>query len=939
MQNKYAQSSTADMNLALEKEPDLLQAVMNGAKSSHLVYLDRDFNFVRVNEVYAQTCGFRPEEMIGQNHFTLYPHAENEAIFAQVRDTGEGYEAHDKQCEIPAQPERGVTYWDWTLSPVKDSDNYVIGLVYSLYETTERKRMELSFEQSQDSLHQYFDSQGNLVRYIGDPKEYFKLVELASDGFWLLDKEFMTVYVNPAMENMLGYSQEEMVGRSWYDFGDPEWVARAQELEKRRESGVSEPHKFLFLHKNGKRVLTRIATTPLHDDDGNFDGAIGVLSDITLQKETEEALKVREMLNSIALSSGIGICLINPDYTIEWYNDQYGKWFGSIEKTKGRNCYEVFEGRDAICPDCPSRVTFQAGDTSYSERSGISTSSGADRILALTTTPIRDADNNVIQVIEMTQDITAQKELERKLQQSHDLLTSLSQQIPGTIYQFQLFPDGRSCFPYSSDAIIDMYEVTPEEVREDATPVFENLHPDDIDGVRESIMESARTMEPWEYDFRVRLPRKNVQWRHGFSRPEKLADGSILWHGFINDITEQKKLESELKLAKETAESANIAKSQFLANMSHEIRTPMNGILGMTQLLEITNLTQEQREYVEALKLSGKNLLSLMTDILDLSKIEAGKITIELAEFSLHHCINDVVLMQKGVAFDKRLTLNLNFAEDIPPLLLGDQLRVKQVLLNLLGNAIKFTEQGSVKISTELMERHDNTVIVRLAVRDTGNGIAAESLENIFKPFTQEDGSISRKYGGTGLGLTICRRLAEYMGGGITVESAPNVGSCFTVTLPFSVVREITTVLPVSMPTIAWDGPPLRILLVEDDQINILYGVSLLKKLGLDVIVAENGRECLTALEQGTFDLVLMDINMPVMNGEEALRAIRTKEQGATSHLPVIALTSYSMRGDKEHFLKEGFDGYVSKPMISKKLIGEMKRVMGMISDAVEEKP
>lgn len=214
-------------------------------------------------------------------------------------------------------------------------------------------------------------------------------------------------------------------------------------------------------------------------------------------------------------------------------------------------------------------------------------------------------------------------------------------------------------------------------------------------------------------------------------------------------------------------------------------------------------------------------------------------------------------------------------------------------------------------------------------MRDSGIGISPEFLGTIFKPFTQEDGSISRKFGGTGLGLTISRRLAELMGGTISVESRQGVGSCFTVTLPFSVGSEISTIRTAAAKTVGWDGLPLRILFTEDDEINIRFGTSLLNKMGHDVVVAMNGMECLTALEKGRFDLVLMDIQMPVMNGEEALREIRAKEHGTLDHQLVVALTAYSMRGDMERFLDEGFDGYVSKPLITTQLVAEMKRVLG----------
>ncbi|MCK5661775.1 MAG: PAS domain S-box protein, partial [Methanosarcinales archaeon] len=241
-------------------------------------------------------------------------------------------------------------------------------------------------------------------------ERYRMLVEMAQDGVWLLDKDFMTLFVNPKMEELLGYSKEEMIGRSWYDFGDPEWIMRAKELEKRIESGVKKPHEFLFIRKDGKKVLTRISTTPLYDKNGNFDGAIGILSDITRQKEAEDALNVKDMLNSIAQSAGIGMCIINPDYTIEWYNDQHAEWFGPLESTKGRNCFEVFEGEDSQCADCPVKLVFEGSDVAVSERVGMTMLDGSDRSVMITAAPIRDARGNVIQVVEIGQDITKQKE-------------------------------------------------------------------------------------------------------------------------------------------------------------------------------------------------------------------------------------------------------------------------------------------------------------------------------------------------------------------------------------------------------------------------------------------------------------------------------------------------------------------------------------------------
>jgi len=747
-----------------------------------------------------------------------------------------------------------------------------------------------------------YEKNRRLAENILEEKERLAaLINSLSDEVWFYDEKERLTLVNSVAAQNFKLSHAEVDGKKIannFEALRSDWSSRPLEevpaLRALHGEIIRNQHEIIKTPLNGEWRHREVNATAVKDVNGIIIGAVSIVRDITERKRMEEELlKHRDYLEGLVLErTGELENAINNlkiagnkmaeqskllhfayDYImvrdlnsrVVFWNQGAEKGYGfTAVEAKGQVTHvllqtEFPEAEDAILAQLLENGCWE-GNLKHTRKDGVQIVVQSNQTLNL------DEDGNPVSIMEINHDITAKKKADEKVRDLNLMLQSFNEELENTVAQ-------------RTSELQEINATLEEEIME-----------------RQASQKALKTLN------------------------SELADMNVTLE---EEIMERQMVEKSLLKAKEEAERANVAKSKFLANMSHEIRTPMNGIIGMIDITLMTNLQEKQREYLNVVKSSTMALMRVLNDILDYSKIEAGKIELEEGLFDIRETTNEVVDLFTIAAEQKGLSIKLRISEDIPHAVIGDSVRLRQVLSNLVGNGVKFTLQGQIVIDITMEKKHENTVKLMFVVADTGIGISDDKLDKLFKRFSQIDDSHTKQFGGTGLGLAISKKLIEIMSGEIGVESQEGIGSRFFFTAVFGLAKGRSEIIGRTQHESVQSMSPenKKILIAEDDVISRNLGTLILTKNGFQVIEVENGRQAVDAFEQQKFDLILMDVNMPQMDGYTATKMIRAKETKMKFHTPIIAMTAYALKGDREKCLAAGMDDYIPKPIELEKFV------------------
>ena len=798
------------------------------------------------------------------------------------------------------------------------------------------------------------------------------IVNATDSAVVVTDREGVVEYVNPAFTRISGYEASEILGRKPGQVLQGPNTDRATRAMMRDKLARGEGFETEILNyaKDGRPYWLAIEVRPVFDASRRLTNFMAIERDITAQREAAEQLAEAEARQRQILDTALD-AVITMDCLgqITGWNRQAETIFGwSLEEVAGRSLSEIIvpEHQRAAHAGGLARFMETGNARSMNKRLELPAMRRSGEVFPceLAIVPLRRGGS--VEFSAFARDVTDRVEAERQLRENDQRFQRIAQNTPGMLFQCVLREGEGLAFTYVSDAVRSIYGVEPEAALADGSLIAGAAHPDEREALARAIERSARELEPFDWSGRIYHVNGSVRHLRVRSRPERLADGGTRWDGLAVDETVQKQAEVELQRAKdradaalaeaelarvqaeaaqEQAEAASYAKSAFLANMSHEIRTPLSHVISFGELIEgnlradlhggqasLPMPLEARHQAAETICRSGKHLLSVLDDVLDLSKIEAGRMTVEAIDVEPARIIEDVASLMRVKAIDKQLVLDVRYASPIPEVITADPTRLRQALLNLVGNALKFTEAGGVLIEAKV----DQTLSPKclfVRVIDSGIGLTDEQRGRLFEPFSQADESTTRRFGGTGLGLAVSRRLVRLMGGELACRSTAGEGSTFTITLPITEQEAHHMTLPNQPPAMPANpsGPlaGLKILVVEDGPENQwLIGMHL-RNAGAVVAAAADGQAGVRAVrnsmtDSDPFDCVLMDMQMPIMDGYTASGEVRRMGYPG----PVIAFTAHAMTGDREKCLNAGCDAYTTKPINGVELISTISRLV-----------
>jgi len=784
------------------------------------------------------------------------------------------------------------------------------------------------------------------------PSPDFKdIVESLNDMIYELDVNGKFYYANSTLEKLSGYTKKELQEIYFWDLVQPE---QRNELvafyQKQRKNKVSDTYyEFILQAKNGEQLWVGqnvkmifkgeqvISVRAVARDISQFrklqqdfeDKAKELASANEKQKKIQKALEEKNALTELILNTmAEAVVVIDNQGRFMLFNEAARHMTGKDSAAIGPENWSEYYGsyytdRKTLIPtqELPLMRSLKGKAVRNFDSYLHNQVNNEGLFVRYNSRPLKNKSGEIIGALLVTTNIDEQKKSEIKLRESEEKFRAMSDASPLGIIVINR--EG-SC-QYSNLQYQKLSGLSFEDTLESGW--IRAIHEDDVEQVFIEWDKAIKRNELFDAEHRFVKPNGKVLWVNTKASPMKISDEIVGYVGTVEDITSRKEHEKHLLKAKEMAEEASQAKAEFLSNMSHELRTPLNAVIGMAHLLQDGDPLPHQREYLNVLRFSADNLLMLINDILDYNKIESGKITLEEAEINLKQLVINIQKAMSITVKDKGLDFQLDIDPDIPDVILADQIRLNQIITNLASNAIKFTDKGFIKIGLDLISTKDNKATITFSVEDSGIGISKDKQELIFDRFKQAEEATTRKYGGSGLGLAISKKLVELQGGNITLESDVNKGSKFSFSLTFKSINNKRNEPSMEQGAFPTSLSGVRVLVAEDNKINQMVVTKFLHKWDIFVEVADNGKVAIQKLKESFFDLVLMDLQMPIMDGYEATRLIKADPE--ISKTPIVALTASALSEEKKSVFNVGMSDFVTKPFNPSELYNKIAKIVG----------